>query len=106
MAQAALTFADQLIITSDNPRMEDPQAIIDEILEGVPDDTSCKVLSIVDRRQAIETAIEQARPGDVVLIAGKGHEPYQIIGTQKIDFDDRIIAAELINEHLSKVGVL
>lgn len=106
MAQAALAFADQLIITSDNPRMEDPQAIIEEILAGVPNDASGKVLSIVDRRIAIEAAIEQARPGDVVLIAGKGHEPYQIIGTQRIDFDDRIIAAEILNQHMARVGVL
>lgn len=106
MAQAALAFADQLIITSDNPRTEDPQTIIDEIMEGVPKDARGKVFSIVDRRQAIEAAIEQVRPGDVVLIAGKGHEPYQIIGTQRIDFDDRIIAAEIINEHLAKVGML
>ena len=106
MAQVALAFADQIIITSDNPRMEDPQTIIEEIQAGVPDDASCKVLSIVDRRLAIRAAIEQARPGDVVLIAGKGHEPYQIIGTQRIDFDDRAIALEAINELSTRVGVL
>jgi len=106
MAQVALEFADQLIITSDNPRTEDPQAIIDDINAGVSAESTSKVVCIVDRRLAIRAAIKQALPGDVVLIAGKGHETYQIIGTKKIDFDDRIIAAEAINELFAKVGVL
>jgi len=106
MAKIAIEFADQVIITSDNPRKEDPQAIIEDIQTGVPDDCRSKVSSIVDRRKAIIAAISQAQSGDVVLIAGKGHEPYQIIGNTKIDFDDRIIAGQAINEISTKVGAL
>ena len=85
MAQIAVTNSDLAVFTSDNPRTEDPQAIIDDMLKGVEAGTA-KV--IVDRSQAIRWALEQAQPGDVVLIAGKGHEDYQIIGKQKYHFDD------------------
>jgi UDP-N-acetylmuramoyl-L-alanyl-D-glutamate--2,6-diaminopimelate ligase len=99
MARVAARFADELIITSDNPRTEDPQAIIDDIVAGIPFDRLADTLTLVDRRQAIEAAIERTEPGDVVLIAGKGHEPYQIIGTRRRPFDDRRVAARALARH-------
>lgn len=89
MAKAACELADQVIVTSDNPRTENPQAIIDEILAGVPKDRAMIVHVEVDRAKAIDQAIAQASARDVVLIAGKGHEDYQIVGTTKRHFDDR-----------------
>ena len=96
MGRVAARIADELIITSDNPRTEAPAAIIDEIASGVPDDQRSVTTLYTDRREAIETAIGGSRPGDVVLIAGKGHEPYQIIGTERHPFDDRIVARQAI----------
>ena len=104
MAAVAARYADDLIITSDNPRTEDPQTIIDEILVGVPEARRADTITLVDRRAAIEHAIERCGPDDVVLIAGKGHEPYQIIGTQKHPFDDRRVASEAIALSAAKVG--
>ncbi|KRM89206.1 UDP-N-acetylmuramoyl-L-alanyl-D-glutamate--2,6-diaminopimelate ligase [Liquorilactobacillus vini] len=86
MGEIAAEHSDFPIFTSDNPRSEDPQKIISAMLSGVP--TGIKVPTFVDRRQAINYAIQQAQPGDLVLIAGKGHEDYQIIGKQKRHFDD------------------
>ena len=83
---AAASHADVLYVTSDNPRTEDPDMIIDEVVAGIGD---MPVHRIPDRRRAINAAISEARSGDVVLIAGKGHEDYQIIGTTRRDFDDR-----------------
>ncbi|HEY5936305.1 MAG TPA: UDP-N-acetylmuramoyl-L-alanyl-D-glutamate--2,6-diaminopimelate ligase [Kofleriaceae bacterium] len=92
MGAAVAQLADLAIVTSDNPRTEDPRAIIDQILPGVP-----KPFAIdVDRRNAIHAAIAEATPGDVVVIAGKGHEDYQILGTTKHHFDDREEAAAAI----------
>ncbi|MGF1480780.1 MAG: UDP-N-acetylmuramoyl-L-alanyl-D-glutamate--2,6-diaminopimelate ligase [Cyanophyceae cyanobacterium] len=79
--------ADVAVVTSDNPRTEDPERIIQDILAGIPQSAEPIVMS--DRAQAIHTAIRDAQPGDGVLIAGKGHEDYQILGTEKIHFDDR-----------------
>ena len=87
MGKIAASLADQVIVTSDNPRTEDPQRILQDILAGIPDSVEPGVE--VDRATAIRTAILQANPGDGVLIAGKGHEDYQIFGTEKIHFDDR-----------------
>jgi UDP-N-acetylmuramoyl-L-alanyl-D-glutamate--2,6-diaminopimelate ligase len=87
MGRIAAELADQVIVTSDNPRTEDPQKILEDILAGIPDAVQPEVF--VDRATAIRTAILQAHPGDGVLIAGKGHEDYQILGTEKIHFDDR-----------------
>jgi len=86
---AAASAADVVFVTSDNPRTEDPDTIIDQIATGIdhPD-----VRRDVDRGSAIRTAIFEAEPGDLVLIAGKGHETYQLIGTTKLDFDDRVVA--------------
>jgi UDP-N-acetylmuramoyl-L-alanyl-D-glutamate--2,6-diaminopimelate ligase len=97
MAKVACTYADDVIITSDNPRTEDPQAIIMDIRAGVPHDRAGHVIDIVDRKQAIETAIDRTNDGDILLIAGKGHEDYQIIGATKRPFDDRAVAAAALN---------
>ena len=89
MAAAAASRSDRLILTSDNPRSEDPVAIIDDMLAGLDDDARRTTLSITDRREAIRTATALARPGDDILVAGKGHEDYQIIGSERHHFDDR-----------------
>lgn len=96
MGATAARLADRVVVTSDNPRSEDPQAIIDAIVRGVPDDYRDRVVTESDRRLAIATALDAARPGDVVVIAGKGHETTQTIGTQVLPFDDRAVAAELL----------
>ena len=89
MAQEALKMSDKVILTSDNPRKEEPQAILDDMLAGLTPAQQRSVLTIVDRREAIRTAAMLAQKGDVILIAGKGHEDYQIIGDAKHHFDDR-----------------
>lgn len=94
MAQEAVRHSDRVIITSDNPRFEDPQDIINDMLAGLNDDERRKVLSIVDRREAIRTACMMAQPGDVVLVAGKGHEDYQIVNGVKHHFDDHEVIRE------------
>ncbi len=93
MGQVASRLADSIFLTSDNPRGEDPHTIIEEIRAGVADSSDCRVLA--DRREAIAAALEAARPGDVVLIAGKGHETYQEIAGRKLEFDDRRVAREV-----------
>jgi UDP-N-acetylmuramoyl-L-alanyl-D-glutamate--2,6-diaminopimelate ligase len=87
MAKVAETFADLVIVTSDNPRTEEPMDIINEIVAGFS--SLDKVIVEVDRKAAIRKAVEMAKDGDIVLIAGKGHEDYQIIGKTKHHFDDR-----------------
>ena len=89
MAREAVKGSDKVILTSDNPRHEDPQAILDDMIAGLDATEMRNVLVIVDRRQAIRTACQLAEAGDVVLVAGKGHENYQIIGDVKHHFDDR-----------------
>ena len=91
MAQEAVKNSDKVIITSDNPRNEDPQEIINDMLAGLDAEQRRQVLSIVDRKEAIRTACMMARPGDVILVAGKGHEDYQIIQGVKHHFDDHEI---------------
>ncbi len=88
MAREAANRSDRVIITSDNPRFEDPQAIIDDMLAGLDEEQRTKVISIVDRREAIRAAVMMAASGDVILVAGKGHEPYQEIKGEKTHFDD------------------
>ncbi len=95
MAQEAVRQSDRVIITSDNPRFEEPQAIIDDMLAGLDEKQMKKVLSIVDRREAIRTACMMAEKGDVVLIAGKGHEDYQEIQGVKHHFDDKEVVREM-----------
>ncbi|WP_413943313.1 UDP-N-acetylmuramoyl-L-alanyl-D-glutamate--2,6-diaminopimelate ligase [Bdellovibrio sp. HCB-162] len=96
MAQMSLKYSDQVVITSDNPRTEDPQAIIQDILAGVAGADKAKTSVIVDRKEAIHQTIQKAQPGDVILIAGKGHEDYQIIGKDKFPFSDVKVAEEAL----------
>jgi UDP-N-acetylmuramoyl-L-alanyl-D-glutamate--2,6-diaminopimelate ligase len=96
MAQEAVKQSDRVIITSDNPRFEEPQDIINDMLAGLNAKQMKKVISIVDRREAIRTACMMAQKGDVVLIAGKGHEDYQEIKGVKHHFDDKEIVRDLI----------
>ena len=105
MAAVAARLGDEVVVTSDNPRTEDPAAIVAEILAGVPAGTRSRVRAIVDRAAAIEEAIEDARPGDVVVIAGKGHEDYQIVGTVKRPFDDRLVARAALSRRLGGTPV-
>lgn len=99
MAAEAAQRSDMLIITSDNPRTEDPQEIINQMLAGLdPADSTVTTLVNVDRAQAIRTAVTLAQPGDVILVAGKGHEDYQIIGTEKHHFDDRLQIIQAFND--------
>jgi UDP-N-acetylmuramoyl-L-alanyl-D-glutamate--2,6-diaminopimelate ligase len=98
MAKVTEQLADVVIVTSDNPRTEPPEAIIRDILAGFEEPGSEKVTVEPDRRKAIELAIETARAEDVVLLAGKGHETYQIIGTKKTDFSDQDIARQCLRE--------
>ncbi len=88
--------ADRAVVTSDNPRSEDPLAIIDQIVEGLSKAKAVKYKVVPDRAEAIESALRDARPGDTVLIAGKGHEDYQILGDKRIDFDDRAVAKSVL----------
>ena len=95
MAQEAVKQSDKVIITSDNPRFEEPQDIINDMLEGLDSKQMKKVVSIVDRREAIRTACMMAEKGDVILIAGKGHEDYQEIQGVKHHFDDKEVVKEI-----------
>ncbi|MEC4985129.1 MAG: UDP-N-acetylmuramoyl-L-alanyl-D-glutamate--2,6-diaminopimelate ligase [Oscillatoria sp. PMC 1068.18] len=94
MGKIAAELADVAVVTSDNPRTEDPEKILADILAGIPD--SIEPIVIGDRATAIQQAIENAQPGDGVIIAGKGHEDYQILGTEKIHFSDREQAREAL----------
>jgi UDP-N-acetylmuramoyl-L-alanyl-D-glutamate--2,6-diaminopimelate ligase len=100
MGAVAGRLSDLIVITSDNPRSEDPNRIIDEVRRGITPDTrrdsQQRVLTIVDRKAAIAKAIELAGPGDVVLVAGKGHEKYQVIGDAVLPFDDVAVAREAL----------
>ncbi|WP_414541834.1 UDP-N-acetylmuramoyl-L-alanyl-D-glutamate--2,6-diaminopimelate ligase [Nostoc sp. CCY0012] len=99
MGKIAADLADVAVVTSDNPRTEDPERILQDVLSGIPDNIQPTV--ICDRATAIRTAILQAKPGDGVLLAGKGHEDYQILGTEKIHFDDREHARDALQEKLN-----
>jgi UDP-N-acetylmuramoyl-L-alanyl-D-glutamate--2,6-diaminopimelate ligase len=101
MAHIASSLSDKVIFTSDNPRTENPETIISEMEKGVEPQNYKKILSILDRKQAIKTACQLAESGDVILIAGKGHETYQEINGVKHDFDDMKIVTELL-EMLNK----
>ncbi|MDW8274172.1 MAG: UDP-N-acetylmuramoyl-L-alanyl-D-glutamate--2,6-diaminopimelate ligase, partial [Chitinophagales bacterium] len=86
------------IFTSDNPRFEDPHEILKQMLEGVAAPEKRKVLSIPDRREAIRTAVHMAERGDIILVAGKGHEKYQEINGIKYPFDDKMVLKEAFEE--------
>jgi UDP-N-acetylmuramoyl-L-alanyl-D-glutamate--2,6-diaminopimelate ligase len=110
MGHTATTYSDVTIVTSDNPRLEEPQSIIAEIEAGIDQQNVMKVSAgnlnredrsrsytvIADRKDAISAAIRLAQAGDIVLIAGKGHEDYQILGIKKVPFDDRRVAAQAL----------
>ncbi len=110
MGEVAGSLADLVVLTSDNPRTEVASKIIEDVLPGIARvgkavtteraiaNVSNAYITVEDRRQAINVAIQVARPGDTVLIAGKGHEDYQIVGTQKLPFDDRVEASRAINQ--------
>jgi len=98
MARVAQDQADMVVVTSDNPRSEDPDAIIQEILSGLDEQGWARTVVQADRRSAIELAIAQAKGGDIVLIAGKGHETYQIIKDRRVHFDDTEVAAECMRK--------
>ena len=98
MAHEAARLSDKVIITSDNPRFEEPQDIINDMLAGITDEERSKVLSIVDRKEAIPTACMLAKKGDVILVAGKGHENYQEIKGVKHHFDDKEVLLEIFQE--------
>ena len=96
MGELAARYADRVIVTSDNPRSEEPQSIIDQILAGITtSEAGKKTEAITDRLSAIKHAMAMALPGDVLLLAGKGHETYQILADRTIHFDDREIVREL-----------
>ncbi len=103
MGEAAAQLSDYVVVTSDNPRSEDPAVILKEIEPGLKS-SSTPYQMMVDRRAAVFQAISQARPGDVVMLAGKGHETYQILATGKIHFDDREIAREALAERRSQIS--
>ena len=118
MGRAAVTLSDLTILTSDNPRSEKPPDIIKEIEEGIRKEGIRKYTAeevqnklpekgyavIPDRRTAIEKAIGIAEKGDIVLIAGKGHEDYQLVGTQRLFFDDRLVARETLSKIRGEKG--
>lgn len=93
MAQAACKYADHAIFTSDNPRSEEPEAILEDMIKDIPNDNYHLE---IDRKAAIKHAIAQAKDNDVILIAGKGHETYQIVGEKVIDFDDELVAKQFL----------
>ena len=97
MGEIAVRMSDLVFATSDNPRSEDPLEILKEIEAGMQKGPAPYKI-VPDRRDAIKAAVSIARKGDVVVIAGKGHEDYQILGTRTIHFDDREVASELIRE--------
>jgi UDP-N-acetylmuramoyl-L-alanyl-D-glutamate--2,6-diaminopimelate ligase len=98
MAEVAVEYSDRVILTSDNPRSEDPAEIIRDMENGLPVAAKRKYLAIVDRKEAIKTAISLAKPEDILLIAGKGHEKYQEIKGVKHHFDDKEVVAAMFEE--------
>jgi len=98
MGEISSVYSDKVIVTSDNPRSEKPSEIIKEIVSGIPKSKSSKVLTVQERKQAIKVACELAESGDVILIAGKGHEKYQIIGDEKLHFDDLETTLEIFKQ--------
>ncbi len=96
MGAAASAASDFTIVTSDNPRGESPDAIVDEIMAGVT--AGADVRRVIDRREAIEAALRAAAPGDVIVVAGKGHEATQVVGERVVPFDDRAVVREIVEE--------
>jgi UDP-N-acetylmuramoyl-L-alanyl-D-glutamate--2,6-diaminopimelate ligase len=99
MGQVACQLSEKVILTSDNPRSEDPAAILEEMRHDLPPHLARKAVTIGDRREAIHTAVQFAEPGDIILVAGKGHESYQEIKGERFPFDDRRVLAEAFEEY-------
>ena len=106
MGAVAERLSDLVVITSDNPRSEDPARIIEEVRRGISREGAQRTLAIVDRREAIGKAVALAKPSDVVLIAGKGHEKYQVIGARTLPFDDVAVAREALTKRRTNSGVV
>ena len=104
MGDIASNLSSKVIFTSDNPRYEDPDSIIEEMLKGVKSTNTNKTISITNRKEAIKTACQFAQSNDIILVAGKGHESYQEVKGVKSDFDDFKIIKELLNQKNSKDG--
>jgi len=102
MGKIVAELADLAVVTSDNPRTEVPERILEDVLAGIGPEV--KPIVLCDRATAIRTAIMDAKPGDGVLIAGKGHEDYQILGTEKVHFDDREQARNALTERMNRVS--
>lgn len=100
LGRLAARYCDKIILTNEDPYDEDPQKIIDEILGGIPQDAQNKVEQILDRRQAISRALKIAKPGDVVLLLGKGTEPNMVFADKKIPWDDRVVAREELRKKI------
>jgi UDP-N-acetylmuramoyl-L-alanyl-D-glutamate--2,6-diaminopimelate ligase len=100
MAAVAVKLSDKVILTSDNPRNEDPDEIIRQMKAGIDEADKHKVLSITNRGEAIRTAVALAKKGDIILLAGKGHENYQEINGVKNHFDDKEVLSEAFKEAL------
>ncbi|HMU05978.1 MAG TPA: cyanophycin synthetase, partial [Saprospiraceae bacterium] len=94
MAKVACKWSDKVVLTSDNPRSEDPEAILDDMVAGLDDQDIKKMIRITDRMTAIKTAVMMSSNGDIILVAGKGHENYQEIKGEKFPFDDKKILKE------------
>jgi UDP-N-acetylmuramoyl-L-alanyl-D-glutamate--2,6-diaminopimelate ligase len=107
MGAVAARLSDLVVVTSDNPRGEDPERIIEEVKRGLAPaaDRPPSYLTIADRGDAIEKAIELGRTGDLVLIAGKGHEKYQVIGDRSLPFDDAEVAQQALARRRSRTRV-
>jgi UDP-N-acetylmuramoyl-L-alanyl-D-glutamate--2,6-diaminopimelate ligase len=104
MGRIAAQYSDFCIVTSDNPRSEEPEAIIDDIIPGLEEVENSHYAKIIDRREAIHQAICLAKKGDLIIIAGKGHETYQLVKDQVLDFDDRLVAAEFLKGKMNQCG--
>ena len=98
MGKIAAEYSNRVIVTSDNPRSENPEKILEDISNGISEEKQANSLSISNRKEAIKTACSMARSGDIVLIAGKGHEKYQIIGDETFHFDDMETTIEILNQ--------
>ena len=97
MGKIAADMSDFVVVTSDNPRTEDPQIILDEVAQGT-EGAKIPVVKILDRTDAIAFALNEAKADDIVLLAGKGHETYQILGTEKIHYDEREIVRAILEK--------
>ncbi|MBT8421187.1 MAG: UDP-N-acetylmuramoyl-L-alanyl-D-glutamate--2,6-diaminopimelate ligase, partial [Gammaproteobacteria bacterium] len=99
MAKIATRMSDRVVLTSDNPRSEDPARIIEDMRQGIEAENAEKVMTVIDRKQAIKSALRLAKRGDIVLVAGKGHENYQEVKGVRRHFDDKEVVTEILMEN-------